>query len=182
MDISRANKYSTHGRGDYSPADFKELGRNVIFENGMLVFHPENITIGDNVYIGHNTILKAYYKNYMTIDSDTWIGQGCFFHSAGGIAIGRAVGIGPGVKILTSAHDDRITEIPVMHNDLKFAPVVIGDGSDIGIGSIVLPGVTIGQGAIIGAGSVVTRDVPDYTIVAGTPAKLIRMRRELVQV
>ncbi|MEE9441119.1 MAG: acyltransferase [candidate division Zixibacteria bacterium] len=182
MNFSGTNKYSTHGDGNFSPDDFGGLGRNVIFENGVLVFHAENISIGDNVYVGHNAILKAYYKNEMIIGSDTWIGQGCFFHSAGGIKIGRAVGIGPGVKILASAHDDRIMEIPVMHNDLKFAPVKIGDGADIGVGSIILPGVKIGQGAIIGAGSVVTRDVLDYAVVAGTPAKLMRMRKESVLV
>ena len=57
--------------------------------------------------------------------------------------------------------------------------MVIEDGSDIGIGVIILPGVTIGKGAQVGAGAVVTRNVPAYAIVAGVPARLLRMRERL---
>jgi acetyltransferase-like isoleucine patch superfamily enzyme len=52
--------------------------------------------------------------------------------------------------------------------------VVIKDGAHIGIGAIIMPGVTIGEGAIIGAGSVVTHDIPPYCVAVGTPAKVIR--------
>ena len=114
----------------------------------------------------------------MRIGSGTWIGQNCFFHSAGSIQIGRCVGIGPHVKILTSAHDDRGQDVPVMHNRLLSKAVQIGDGADIGVGSILLPGVSIGEGAIIGAGSVVTKSLPPNTVYAGIPAKFLRMRHE----
>jgi acetyltransferase-like isoleucine patch superfamily enzyme len=149
----------------------------VIFEANVLVFHPENIEIGNNVYIGHNTILKGYYKNTMNIGDGTWIGQSCLFYSAGGIKIGRAVGIGPGVKILTSVHRDDELSKPILCSILKFASVTIEDGCDIGIGSIILPGVSVGEGSIIGAGSVVTKDVEAYTVVAGSPARLLRKRK-----
>lgn len=178
--IFDSNKlYSSHGSGYFTKEDFTKLGQNVIFENNVLVFHPENIEIGNNVYVGHNTILKGYYKNKMLIGDDTWIGQSCFFHSAGGISIGRAVGIGPGVKILTSEHKANDLSKPILFSDLDLAPVVIKDGTDIGIGSIILPGVEIGEGVIVGAGSVVTKDIKDYTIVAGNPAKLLRVRNKL---
>lgn len=176
MKIENHKLYSTHGTGRFSPADFKKLGRNVVFEEGVLVFHPENIVIGDNVYIGHNTILKGYYKGEMAIGDHTWIGQGCFFHSAGDLTIGRAVGIGPMVKIITSTHHEGELAEPVLFQDVAFSRVVIGDGGDIGIGSVIMPGVTIGEGAIIGAGSVVVRDVEPYSVAAGVPAKIIRKR------
>lgn len=54
------------------------------------------------------------------------------------------------------------------------APVYIKDKAWIGFNSIILKGVTIGEGAIVGAGSIVTKDVPDWTIVAGNPAKIVR--------
>ncbi len=54
--------------------------------------------------------------------------------------------------------------------------ITVGDGAWIGYGAIILDGVTIGSGAVIGAGSVVKRDIPDYAIAAGTPAKVIKMR------
>lgn len=158
--------------------DFKAVGQNIIFEKGVLIFHASNITLGNNIYIGHNTILKAYYKNELVIGDDTWIGQNCFFHSAGNIKIGKAVGIGPFVKILTSVHKDNNPDLPVLFHELELKEVIIEDGADIGVGSIVLPGVKIGEGAIIGAGSVVTKDVQPHSIVAGIPAKHLRFRYE----
>jgi acetyltransferase-like isoleucine patch superfamily enzyme len=170
--------YRSHGKGIFKKEDFKKIGENVIFEEGVLVFHPEKIEIGDNVYIGHNTILKGYYKNEMVIGDHTWVGQNCFLHSAGGITIGKAVGIGPGVKILTSVHKEEGLSKPILFCDLEFKEVIIADGCDIGIGSIILPGVKIEKGSIVGAGAVVTKDVESYTIVAGVPAKVLRRRTE----
>jgi acetyltransferase-like isoleucine patch superfamily enzyme len=171
-------RFTTHGSGSFARGDFATLGDNVILEAGVLVFHPETVHLGSNVYVGHNTILKGYYKNRMVIGDDTWIGQQCFFHSAGGITIGAAVGVGPGVRILTSTHGDPGVHKPIMEGTIVFAPVVIGDGSDLGVGSTILPGVTVGRGVQVGAGAVVTNDVPDYAVVAGVPAHVLRLRDE----
>jgi acetyltransferase-like isoleucine patch superfamily enzyme len=141
------------------------------------VFHPENIEIGDRVYVGHLAILKAHHMNKMVIGDGSWVGEQCYFHSAGGITIGREVGVGPGVKVLTSYHRDGGIERALIANRIEFAPVVIGDGSDIGIGSIVLPGVRIGRGVQVGAGAVVARNLPDYVVAAGVPARVLRKRR-----
>ncbi len=169
----------SHGTGEFHPSQFAKLGQGVILEPGILVFHPENIEIQDYVYIGHYTILKGYYKNKMVIGSGTWIGQQCFFHSAGGIEIGEDVGIGPGVKILTSSHQFGNRELAILHSPVQFAPVVIHEKSDIGVGAIILPGVTIGIGAQVGAGAVVTDSVDEYAVVAGVPAKLLYYRKEI---
>lgn len=174
--MNTIKQYHSHGDGQFAPDQFKSIGANVIFEAGVLVFHPENIILGPNIYIGHNTILKAYYKALMEIGSNTWIGQGCFFHSAGGLKIGNVVGIGPMVKILTSYHQDGNPDKAIMEQPLNFEPVIIEDGADIGIGSIILPGVTVGRNSIIGAGSVVTNDVQPFAIYAGVPARFLRMR------
>lgn len=167
----------SHGDGLFELQDLKQCGAGVVLERGVLAFHPENIDIEDDVYIGHNTILKGYYNSAFTIQQGTWIGQNCFLHSAGGLFIGKAVGIGPMVTILTSSHENEELGQPVLHNPLKFDPVRILDGADIGVGSIILPGITIGCGAIVGAGSVVTKDVEDYRIVAGNPARPINYRK-----
>lgn len=172
-----SRKVISHGSGQFKPEDFLELGENVIFEPGVLVFHPENIRIQPHVYIGHYTILKGYYLNQMVIGNGTWIGSQCFIHSAGGIVIGSNVGIGPCVKILTSSH--RLDELdkPILHSTINFAAVTIEDDCNIGVGAIVLPGVHIGRGAQIAAGAVVSSDVEEYTIVGGVPAKVIRHRK-----
>lgn len=176
MKIESPKINKSHGSGEFKKEDFKRLGKNVVFEKGVLVFHPENIEIGDNVYIGHYTILKGYYKNLMLIGDHTWIGQQCFLHSAGGLRIGKAVGIGPKVIILTSQHEALDRDLPVYLTPLKLGEVVLEDGCDIGAGAIILPGVKIGEGSIIGAGSVVTRDIPPYEVWAGVPARKIRER------
>lgn len=169
---------TSHGTGKFETSSFAHLGVGVIFEAGVLVFHPENIEIGDYVYIGHNTILKGYHKNRMLIGANSWIGQQCFFHSAGNITIGQNVGIGPAVKIITSYHAEEGIEKPILHSRIDFAPVSIGDDSDIGVNATILPGVTIGRGVQVGAGAVVAHDLPDYVVAVGVPAKVIRDRRD----
>jgi acetyltransferase-like isoleucine patch superfamily enzyme len=170
-------KRFSHGSGQVTPAQFAFLGENVIIEPGVLVFHPENIIIHDGVYIGHQSILKGYYENEMLIESGVWIGQQCFFHSAGGLHIEQDVGIGPAVKIISSQHREEGTGIPILHSKIDYRKVHIRKGADIGVGAIILPGVTIGKGAQVGAGAVVTKDVEDYAVVAGVPARVIRKRK-----
>lgn len=167
----------SHGTGKINLKLLHHLGKGVILEDGVLIFHPENISISDNVYVGHNTILKAYYKNKLIIGEGTWVGQQCFFHSAGGINIGKNVGIGPGVKIITSSHMDSTPNEPILHQSLKFTPVTIEDNSDLGINSVIMPGVTIKKGTQVGAGAVVTKSFPEYSVIAGVPARLIRVRK-----
>jgi len=167
---------SSHGSGRFKRSQFSRIGQNVIIEAGVLVFHPETVELGDGVYVGHGTILKGYYRARMVIGDGTWIGQQCFFHSAGDLTIGRNVGIGPGVKIITSSHAEEGIQKPILLSRIEFSPVVVEDDADIGIGSVILPGIRVGQGAQIGAGAVVAANVPSYAVVAGVPARLIRMR------
>ena len=167
----------SHGDGKLDTSKIRKLGKNVIFETGVLVIHPENIEIDDIVYVAHYAILKAYYKNTMRIGENTWIGQQCFFHSARGITIGKNVGIGPKVAILTSQHREEELDKPLIWCEQEFGEVIIEDDCDIGTGAIILPGVRIGKGSVVGAGAVVTKDVPKYTIVAGVPAKILRKRK-----
>lgn len=169
-------RFHSHGDGRFTRDQLAAIGEHVIFEDGVRVWHPETIEIGDNVYIGHDAMLKGYHLGRMVIGDDTWIGQGAFLHSAGSLRIGQRVGVGPMVKVLTSSHRDEGRDHPVLGSPLEFAQVVIGDDVDLGIGSIVLPGVTIGRGVLVGAGAVVVRDVEPYAVVAGNPARVIRMR------
>jgi len=171
-------RFSSHGSGEFNRADFASMGEGVIFEAGALVFHPENIHLGSNIYVGHQAILKGYHNNTMKIGSDVWIGQQCFLHSAGGLEIQDGVGIGPGVRILTSVHNDPGISLPIMEGEIRFAPVLIGAGSDLGAGAVILPGVHIGRGVQIGAGAVVSTDLPDFAVAAGVPARLLRTRGE----
>jgi len=166
----------SHGTGEVDRAALKRCPQSVVIEPGALVFHPENVSLDEDVYVGHYAILKGYYKNELVVGRGAWIGQAAFLHAAGGIRIGADVGIGPHVCILTSTHAEPGRPLPIMKGALEFAPVVLEDGCDIGIGAVLLPGVTVGQGAQVGAGAVVTADVPAFAVVAGNPARVLRSR------
>jgi acetyltransferase-like isoleucine patch superfamily enzyme len=168
--------FRSHGDGRFRWEDFRARGDHLIFENGVLVFHPENISLGNNIYVGHRTILKGYYKSSFVIGDDVWIGQDCFLHAAGGLTIGSRVGIGPKVSILTSIHQEEGRQVPILFSELQFAAVTVEDDCDIGLGAIILPGVRIQRGAQVGAGAVVTHDLPPYVIAAGVPARVLRER------
>lgn len=181
----------SHGTGEFARSELGACPDSVVLEPGVLVFHADRVFLGESVYVGHGAILKGYYKNELRIGAGTWVGQRVFMHAAGGIDIGEDVGIGPGVSILTSAHElpgvaadgaaessvqaaDPLGDTPILHRPIRFAPVRLESGCDIGVGAIVLPGVTIGRGAQVGAGAVVTRDVPPRAIVTGNPARVLR--------
>src|ERR1041384_7426507 len=102
--------WTSRGDGKFERSQFAKIGENVILEDGTRVFHPESIELGDNVYVGHNTMLQGYYKNRMIIGDNTFIGPNCWFHSAGNIVIGKNVGIAAYSKIITSVHREESLE------------------------------------------------------------------------
>ena len=100
----------------------------------------------------------------------------CAVH--GPLTIGTDVMMGPEVVILTNSHKYDKCDIPMNKQGSYVLPVVIGNDVWIGTRAIILPCVKIGNGVIIGTGTVVTKDVPDYAVVGGVPAKIIRLRNE----
>jgi acetyltransferase-like isoleucine patch superfamily enzyme len=169
--------FRTHGDGDFKPEDFAKIGENVIIEKGVMVWHPENIEIGSKVYLGHNTMLKGYYNNKLTIGSEVFISPNCFIHGSCGVTIKDKVGIGPGVIIFGTHHDLEKDNLgPANQLPLKSEPIVIEEGCDIGMGAIIMGGVTLARGTQVGAGAVVTQSTEPFSIVAGVPAKLLRKR------
>ena len=173
-------RFSSHGSGEIDRELFRKLGENVVFEAGALVFHAENVSVGSNVYVGHYSILDGYHKGELLIGDDVWIGPQVFLHGAGGLFIGDRVAFGPGVRIITSYHREVGWVKPILDSPLEFASVTIGQDCDVGVGTVILPGVTVGRGVQIAAGAVVTRDIPDYVVAVGVPAAVVRQRPERV--
>ena len=94
------------------------------------------------------------------------------------LVLGDRVALGPYVTFLTSSYpnDSVLCEHPEVKDQLKrFRPIEVEDDAWIGAGAIILPGMRIGRCAIVGAGAVVNRDVPPFAVVAGVPARLLRM-------
>ena len=133
---------------------FAKCGKHVNIEPGAEIGSGRYIEIGDNSGIGYNCRV------------------GCAI-------IGKNVMMGPEVVIINRQHRFAdLTKPMIQQGYNQVQPVIIGDDVWIGTRAIILPGRKIGQGAIIGAAAVVTKDVPDYAIVAGNPAHIIKYRNE----
>lgn len=124
-------------------------------DDSVVVFPPIYSEFGKNLALGKNVFINI----------------GCRLQDTGGISIGDGTLIGHGSTLTTLNHDVD----PDRRADMVPAPIVVGRKVWLGAAVTVVPGVTIGDGAIVGAGAVVTKDVPANAIVAGVPAKLIRM-------
>ena len=146
-----------------------------------MLTQPGRIRIGRQVYIGKGARIEALgdgdrQQPKIEIGDGTSIQM--YFHcgAADRVSIGRDVLIAGRVYI--SDHDHRADDpdLPPRHaRELVVKPVVIGDGAWLGEGCVILKGVTIGARAVVGANAVVTREVPPFAVVAGVPARLIRM-------
>lgn len=145
----------------------------------------ENIVIGSNTRIA-GTLYVWGNCGKIEIGDYCFVGEGTRIYSAASIKIGNRVQIAHNCNVFDNnihslAPDERhleylqnITKGPYKLFDLNEKAIVIMDDAWIGANSIVMKGVTIGTAAIVAAGSVVLKDVPDYTIVAGNPARQIK--------
>ena len=124
------------------------------------------INVEKGAYFGDGKNIKV--GNY------SGIGVNCSVH--GPLSIGDNVMMGPEVVILTHTHRYDKLDVPMSEQGSEVRPVEIGNDVWIGMRSIIMPGVKIGNGVIIGANAVVTKDVPDFSVVGGVPAKIIKSR------
>lgn len=143
------SKPSNKIRGFLLKPFFKKAGKNIQIASGVIINHPQNITIGNNVYIAHN----------------------CWINGTEKIVFEDNVIIGPYTVIATTEH--KFIDGEVSNNYYEAKPIIIMRGSWLASHVIVTPGVKVGKGCLIGAGSVVTKDVIDNTMSGGVPAKNI---------
>jgi acetyltransferase-like isoleucine patch superfamily enzyme len=155
----------------------RHVGHDLQVGPGVVLKHPETMEFGDCVFIGSQAMIQGRFDGTCKIGNHVWIGPQAYF-DARCLKLEDYVGWGPGAKVLGSTHTAEPVSDPIITTPLVIKPVVVGYGADIGMNSSILPGVQIGAHAIVGAGSVVTNDVPDYAIVAGVPARILRSRRE----
>lgn len=181
---------------------FKSIGREVIFGKGIVLRHPQRITLGSCVAIDDYGLLDASgaIDEGMSVGDDVIISRNCVIQgktgpvvigdksdigcnsiisSIKGIFIGNSVLIAGNCYIGGGRYISERLDIPMMEQGLySKGPVVIEDDVWLGAGAIVLDGVRIGKGCIVGAGAVVTKDLPNYAVATGVPAKIAKMRIE----
>ena len=128
---------------------------------------------GENVNVEN----RAYFAkgNGISIGSGSGLGVNCLVH--GPLEMGDNVMMGPDVVILTHSHKFDRTDIPMCQQGSVVKNVTIGNDVWIGMRAVIMPGVKIGNGVIIGSGSIVTKDIPDYAVVGGVPARIIKYRK-----
>ncbi|AGZ25633.1 MULTISPECIES: DapH/DapD/GlmU-related protein [Staphylococcus] len=124
--------------------------------------------------VGVNLPLYTDFGRHISIGKDVFINNNVMFTDLGGITLEDRVLIGPRANLLTVNHPTN----PSQRRGLIVKPITVKENAWIGAASTILPGVIIGENAIVGANSLVTKDVPANTIVAGSPARVIKTIEE----
>ena len=123
--------------------------------------------LGDGSYV--NAPVLGVCFDRIKIGKNVVINSNMLAMARGGITIEDDVQIAANVQLLTNNHD------PYERSILPCRPILIKKGAWIGAGATILPGICVGAHAIVGAASVVTKDVPDYAVVVGNPARAVKM-------
>lgn len=161
-------------------ADRITLGRGVYLDQGVYLHAcPDGIHIADNSFVMHGSVLHVYnFRNlphaYIRIGANSLIGEFNVLRGQGGITIGDRVYTAPMVQMLAVNHVFDDPTRPMVEQGITAEGIVIEDDVWIGAGAIITDGVRICKGAVVAAGAVVTEDVAPYTVVGGTPARLLR--------
>jgi serine acetyltransferase len=159
-------------------------GPGLILEDAVFV----NALSVDGIVLGHNVTIARAATLLCTgviaelgvgirIGSRSAVGAGSFLGGQGGIAIGDDVIMGPGVRIYSENHRFDGNSRPIREQGVVREAVTIGNNCWIGGGVTILAGVCIGAGSVIAAGSVVPRSIPELSVAAGVPARVVRSRQ-----
>ncbi|RYP57888.1 hypothetical protein DL769_009220 [Monosporascus sp. CRB-8-3] len=156
------HKYNHHfphdATADSLAKDREEMMKGVLgrMGKGVYIEPPINIDYGSNIIVG-----DGFYSNFNLVILDCAI-----------VTIGNRVMFGPFVSIFAATHE---TEVQSRRDGIEYAkPVTIGDDCWIGGNVTIMPGVTIGKGCTVGACSVVTKDIPDFSVAIGSPARVVK--------
>ena len=173
---------------------FGSFGSGSILYRPVFMSYPEHIYIGNRVSIRpgarlETVVLDPAHPPRLTIGNQVNIEQNVHLVCSSRITIGDRVSITGNCSIVDTVHPFEDVDNPIKIGyriDPTPTPVEIGEGSFIGMGTMILPNVRIGKNCVIGANSTVTRSIPDYSVASGSPARVIRRydwaRKEWIKV
>src|SRR5258708_2753492 len=150
------------------------IASNVVLEDGVVIHHRDLV----NLY-GCSVGGGSRIGTFVEIQRNAFIGRNCKISSHSficeGVTLEDGVFVGHGVMFTNDLYPRAVNPDGSLQTDAdwKVVPTTVKRGASIGSNATILAGVTIGSGALVGAGAVVTRDVADYSIVAGVPAKVV---------
>lgn len=153
---------------------FESAGRRCGLEAGVRFLGPVSVVCGDRVTFRKGVTIGG--SGTLVVGSSTTINEDVIIGCTRSVTIGSNCMIAPRAYILDVDHRYESRLLPISQQGYESSPVTIGDDVWIGAYAVVLRGVTIGRGAIVAAHAVVNRDVPEYAIVGGVPARVIGMR------
>jgi acetyltransferase-like isoleucine patch superfamily enzyme len=159
---------------------YKAFGTDAVIVPPGRVSHPECVELGDRVVVLEHSWLSVEpavdgITPRLVIGEGSRIGRFIHIACVGEVIIGKRCFASDRIFIADTYHEYADVDEPVQTQPMATPePVIIGDDVFIGIGAVILMGVTVGDGAYIAGGAVVTKDVPPYTVVVGNPARVIR--------
>ena len=153
---------------------FKSVGEAVTFDDISEIMSPDRITIGSNVHFYRGAYLSPCGA-HIDIGAHTHFAPYCVLY--GPLTIGTHCAVAAHTVFASVGHGYSRTDIEMVNQPTTKNEIVLENDVWIGANAVVIGGVTIGEGSIVGAGACVTKDVPPYSIVGGTPARIIRSRK-----
>jgi acetyltransferase-like isoleucine patch superfamily enzyme len=152
---------------------FKSIGEDVIFDDDCQVLSPELIVIGTDVQFFRGLYLNPCGAHIDIASHTHFAPYGCLY---GPLTIGSHCAVAAHVVFAGVGHGYSRTDVPMVEQPVIKKEIVLEDDVWVGANAVIIQGVTVGKGSIVGAGAVVTKDVPPYSVVGGTPAIGIRSR------
>lgn len=188
-------------RAEYWSERVGHWGRDCSMGRNVIVLQPENLFMEDGSRISHNCYVRAGHahgirlgkganvkencildverpdQGFIHIGDHSYIGAGSILYGHVGLTIGSQCLLAQRITITPFQHTFSDSDRPIADQGGDAAPVVIDDDCYVGQCATFLLGVGVGRGSVVGAASLVRKDIAPYSVVAGVPARLIRMRK-----
>jgi acetyltransferase-like isoleucine patch superfamily enzyme len=162
-------------RGTRRP-ELAECGERTVIHPSAVIVEPAGVRLGSDVTIEPLAVLMGHPDGELEIGDGSLIAPHAYLQGLGGLRIGKRVGVGAGVLMLTAVHAETPAGDPITAAPLRYGAIEVGDGCDLGVGSILLPGTRLAAGVQVGAGALVRGEHAAGAVIAGLPARFLRMR------